>query len=308
MNVKNEIESQSNDDLFSDTRMSFGDHLMDLRARIIKSIYGLAIGFVICLFFGKYILSFLSMPVMVAMIANDMDPQLKTLSGPEAFITYIKIALICGIFLSSPWIFYHLWGFIAAGLYPKEKKYVNTFVPFSAALFVLGGVFFILVVAPISFNFFINFTAGFDAPQVEKNPITSFMLEVLAPDYKPDTKNGDKNTGDSQSDDSESVSARKKTFIEQEFKLKEYVSLIAVLSLAFGLAFQTPLAVFLLGRLSIVSLHAFQSVRKYVFFSIVILSALMTPPDVVSQIALSLPMYLLYEVGILLLRFWPKQR
>ncbi len=81
------------------------------------------------------------------------------------------------------------------------------------------------------------------------------------------------------------------------FTLQSYVSLVMVLALAFGVAFQMPLVVFFLGRLGLVKIHVFRHVRKYVLLGIVVFSAMITPPDVISQVAMSVPMYLLYELG-----------
>ena len=83
--------------------MSFGDHLMELRSRLIKSIVGIVVGFGIALCFGSVILSFITTPVLMALKANGHDPQLVLLSPPEGFLTYIKMSLIAGLFIASPW-------------------------------------------------------------------------------------------------------------------------------------------------------------------------------------------------------------
>ena len=100
----------------------------------------------------------------------------------------------------------------------------------------------------------------------------------------------------------------KKPLVKPTFAIQKYISLVIVLALAFGLSFQMPLAVFLLGQLSLVKIEVFRSIRKYMLFGIVIFSAMITPPDVISQLLMSLPMYLLYELGILMLWVWPKRK
>ncbi|MCK5270016.1 MAG: twin-arginine translocase subunit TatC, partial [Sedimentisphaerales bacterium] len=90
--------------------------------------------------------------------------------------------------------------------------------------------------------------------------------------------------------------------------LKHYISFVIWLTLVFGLAFQMPLVVFMLGQLGLVGLDTLKSTRKYVLFAIIIASAVITPPDVISQIMLSIPMYALYEVGIILVQLWPKRK
>ena len=299
-------DKKNNDSYFDRTRMSFGDHLMELRARLIKSIYGLAIAATICLFFTRYILAFVATPLFVALEASGHDPQLiaTTVQGP--FVTYIKAGLFSGIFVASPWIFYQLWGFVATGLYPHERRYVNIFMPFSAVLFVLGGLFFIVVVAPISCNFFIIFsnklsTSDFLQDSSYRNFVTRILVssgaEPVGQLPGPVVDGAEQGPG-------AGVSA---PLARPLYNLTDYISLVTVLAIVFGLAFQMPLVVFFLGRLGLVEVRTFQSMRKYVLFGIFVVSALLTPPDVISQVALSLPMYVLYELGIVLLRVWPKR-
>ncbi|MCP4711125.1 MAG: hypothetical protein GY869_21095, partial [Planctomycetes bacterium] len=92
------------------------------------------------------------------------------------------------------------------------------------------------------------------------------------------------------------------------FNLNQYINLVMLLGLAFGVGFQMPLAVFFLGRVGLVQITTLKSVRKYVFFGIIIGAALITPPDVISQVLLGVPMYVLYEFGILMLMFWPRKK
>ena len=300
----NNTQPNETDELPS-TRMSFGAHIEELRRRLLRSIFGLIIAFAVCLIFGGRIIGFLAEPLLLALQASGLPTQLYAASMPETFIIYIKVSLYSGIFLASPWIFYQIWGFVAAGLYPRERRYVHFFVPFAAALFILGGLFFLLVVAPLSCNFFIKFNNKIIAPQLSDSfflplpsdtqpppdqpvpPTDQLPVTTPAPPQGPQTP---------------------QSLVRPWFTLRSYISLILVLALAFSLAFQVPLVVFFLGRLGLVTIATFRSVRKYVLFGIVILSALMTPPDVVTQIALSLPMYLLYECGIIMLRFLPRRK
>jgi sec-independent protein translocase protein TatC len=137
-----------------DGTMSLGDHLEELRMRLIRALAGLIVGTVICLFVCSYIIGFIEKPYIGVMGA---DARLQILAPAEGFISYIKIALVSGLILSSPWVFYHIWMFVAAGLYQNEKRYVHLAAPFSAALFVIGALFFILVVAPLTLGFLVGF-------------------------------------------------------------------------------------------------------------------------------------------------------
>jgi sec-independent protein translocase protein TatC len=244
---------EKSNELASST-MSLGDHLEELRRRLIYALAGLGVGMGLCMIFGMKLVKFLLGPYNRLVPA---DP-LNFLGIPDAFVIYMKVSLIAGLILSSPWVFYQLWMFISAGLYKNEQRYVKVSIPFSAALFIAGALFFFFVVAPISLRFFLKFG------------------ELLGG--------------------------------EQAWTFNKYVSFITVLMLVFGLGFQTPLAIFILQRTGIVSIAALRRARKYVFLAMFIIAAIATPPDVISQITLALPLYLLYEVGIVLCRFVPSGR
>ena len=307
-------KNNSNDDVFSTTRMSLGEHLDELRGCLIKSLYGIAVAFVICLFFGNKIFSFLAQPLLLALQTSNLDRQLYATSLPEYFIAWIKVAFYSSLFLSAPWVFHHIWNFIAAGLYPKEKRFVHSFVPFSAFLFILGGAFFVVVVAPIAFNFFIAFASNMKTPEVYDNPLNRLIMRMYEKnnagssdrstdqtDAALETNPAEENITDKEEEE------EAKPLIKLIPKVDQYVSLVIVLALAFSIAFQMPLVVFLLGKVGLVRVETFGKVRKFVLLGIVTFSAIMTPPDPVSQILLSIPMYLLYEVGILLLRIKPRK-
>ena len=311
-----------------DCTMSLGDHLEELRARLILAILGLFIGAVVSLAFGTRILHFIESPYNKAVakrikkskppasatepntvalfeqfftnldvaLASDpnapaLDPnrvaffravcmdtirawtlegaaredevslphdrRLQVIGVPDAFTAYMKISLISGLILTCPWVFYQLWMFVAAGLYEHERKYVRSAVPFSAALFIIGALFFLFVIAKISLNFFLYF---------------GDLLGVAS-----------------------------------NWTLQKYVSFVTMLMLVFGLAFQTPIAIFILARTGLVELATLRKVRKYVFLSVFIISAAVTPPDVISQVTLALPLYALYEVGMILAKIANKK-
>ncbi len=352
-------------DALETTRMNFGDHLLELRGRIIKSLIGIAVAFGISLLFGKYILLFVAEPMLIALAASGHAPSFYFNAPPEYFLTYVKVSLICGIFLSAPWTFYQIWGFIAAGLYTHEKKFVNIFAPFSAVLFMVGGVFFVVVVAPISFNFFITFGSKWLSPdlkdsffykrfadeegtakkEIDQNslaetsktiqdqpqgksifrfsvdfllvqgkilpiPHISINVEGEGNEHLPDTPQSPETPGTPETLETPETpdETPSSSMVKPWITLKHYISFVIWLTLVFGLAFQMPLVVFMLGQLGLVGLESLKSMRKYVLFAIVIASAVITPPDVISQIMLSIPMYALYEVGVILVQLWPKRK
>jgi sec-independent protein translocase protein TatC len=176
---------------------------------------------------------------------------LQVIAVAAGFVSYIKIAMIAGLLLTSPWVFYQLWMFVAAGLYAHEKRYVHIAAPFSAVLFVAGALFFLIVVAPLTLKF-----------------LVSFNQRVLD--------------------------------VNSQFTFQHYISFVSHLMLVFGLAFQTPTAIFFLNRTGLVSIAALNKSRKFVVLTIFIVAAMATPPDVISQITLAIPLYILFELGILL--------
>jgi sec-independent protein translocase protein TatC len=140
-----------------DSTMSLGDHLEELRARLILALIGLALGAIICLIFGPRILAFIQRPYYA-----QTDDKLIVIGVADSFVAYMKISLISGLIITSPWVFYQLWMFVAAGLYPNERRYVKIAVPFSVTLFVAGALFFLFFVAPISLKFFLKFGEWID--------------------------------------------------------------------------------------------------------------------------------------------------
>ncbi|MGD8786011.1 MAG: twin-arginine translocase subunit TatC, partial [Phycisphaerales bacterium] len=109
-----------------DSTMSLGDHLEELRWRLIRALVGLTIGAVVCLFLCSKIIAFMEKPYIHVM---GEDAILQTLAPADGIISYIKIALISGLILTSPWVFYQIWMFVAAGLYPHEQRYVHLATP-----------------------------------------------------------------------------------------------------------------------------------------------------------------------------------
>lgn len=142
-------------DLRDGARMPFFQHLDELRRRLIVCFIAVAVGFVIVYSFARPIFHFLTAPLLRAL------PEGETLvyTGlPEAFVTYLKLGIWGGLVLALPVVFHQLWGFVAPGLYRKERRYMVPFVLSSTLLFVLGAFFGYLVVFPLGFRFFLGFT------------------------------------------------------------------------------------------------------------------------------------------------------
>jgi sec-independent protein translocase protein TatC len=352
----NRQHSPDPDDYFSETRMSFGDHLEDLRIHLWRAIAGFCIALVFGFFLGKPVERFIAAPVEeqlqrywdryfalkrhevsiglrdgtvaqpepividilvpkqmadvknrpaldllptfrpvmrelgidswmadAKIVGNDFvlvkgyitngiefaeglkaierligrRPALATMSVQEGFMVYFQVSIVCGLVLSSPWIFYQIWSFVAAGLYPHEKRHVNVFLPFSLALF-LGGVLVCEFVAiPRAVEALLWFNQWMD--------------------------------------------------LEPNFRLNEWLSFAIFMPLVFGVSFQTPLVMLFLERIGVFTIDSFRKARRIAWFVMCLFGAIINPStDVASLLSLWIPMCFLYELGILLCKFFPR--
>lgn len=325
----------SDDDLFSEEEtmvaMSFGDHLEELRIRLVLALMGLAIGVVLTFIppvnLGRNVLRQLSEPAQVALdkfykqkaevrsseaaaekkftdpttnkfpaddfvrelmkIAPELNlPKPESLKGKEItlpisqakadviktvaetteqrsalintaplepMMIFFMVCLVTGLVLSSPWVFYHIWAFVAAGLYRHERAYVQKYLPFSVILFLSGVLLCFYVILPVTLSILLEFNVWLG--------------------------------------------------IEPMLKLNEWISFATILPLVFGICFQTPLVMLFVARLGILNVEDFRSKRKIALLMMVVIAAVLTPgPDVFSQLMLAVPMYGLYELGILMVQ------
>ncbi len=321
-------------DLFTEEQqmvtMSFGEHLEDLRYRLIMAIFGLVVGLIITfippLYLGPKVLAKMqepaaealrkhyeddarrrqeiakaenlkSPPIRVEYSAAEFVEQLRglapnlSLPDPESLkdktialvqtarlddaigmstktayvpsgvvslaplegITILfMVCTITGLVLTSPWVFYQIWAFVAAGLYRHEQHYVLKFLPFSLGLFLIGVFTCFFGVLPVTLGFLLELNVWLN--------------------------------------------------IEPSLRLSEWMSFATILPLVFGICFQTPLVMLFLERVGILTAADFRSKRKFAILIIVAAAAILTPgPDVFSQCMLAIPMIVLYELGILII-------
>jgi sec-independent protein translocase protein TatC len=181
-----------------------------------------------------------------------------TLNVQEAFFTYMKVGFIAGFVVASPWIFFQLWLFVAAGLYPHEQKYVYTYLPISIGLFFVGAVFCFYGVFPIVLDFLLAFN--------ERMKITP------------------------------------------QIRISEYISFAVMLPLVFGISFQLPLVMLFLNRVSIFQVKDYREKRRLAILIIAIASMVLTPTgDPFTLFMMMAPLIVLYEVGIYMCQ-WTKAK
>jgi sec-independent protein translocase protein TatC len=132
-------------------KMSFMEHLGELRTRIMWSLVAMAVGIAIALFITDPVMRFISRPLLA------MKTELVFTSPTEAFWTWMKVAMVLGIFISMPGILFQVWKFVSPGLHAHEKKYAAPFIIIGSLLFLIGGAFAMLVIIPYASNFLVTF-------------------------------------------------------------------------------------------------------------------------------------------------------
>jgi sec-independent protein translocase protein TatC len=142
----------------SSGKMSFLEHLDELRKRLIYVVYSLIAGCVIAFIFIGRIIDFIMKPMYEMLAPAGTGAKLMYTAGPEPFMLHIKIGFLAGIFIASPLILWQVWKFIAPGLYSHEKKFAIPFVLMSTLFFVAGGLFAHYVAFPVTWSFFLGFS------------------------------------------------------------------------------------------------------------------------------------------------------
>lgn len=305
--------------------MPFGDHLEELRTRVILAMLGIVPIFIVALIFGREILALMIIPVQEALIKSGLPSVLLATGVGETFGTYIRIAVVATILVGSPWIVYNLWKFIAPGLYSSERRFAYLLAPMSFLLTVTGTVFLYVVMLPVILMFFIGFGSSIAAPVPETGPVPEGIVFPVAPVFEydiEDPKQGQiwinrklmqlricAEVGTQTTDPVIlGVPLSKEAGITQQYRISEYIKLFLSLALGFALGFQTPLVVLLLGWSGLVTREYLAKNRKYALLILSAASAFLTPADPLSMILLAVPLYLLYELGMLLMWALPAEK
>lgn len=304
--------------------MSFGDHLEELRRRVLWGLLGVVPIFAVSLVFGGWLIEVLMAPVQAALRRAELPPTLQSTGALESIGAYVKVTLAVTLVLGLPWIIYQLWLFVAPGLHAHERRFAQLLLPMSAVLSLAGLAFLYFVMLPAMLFFLVSFGAGLGRPTVVAAPLppgitlpTVPMLDFDPADPPPGSTWYNRSLGEmrfARPDPAGGVEVVGTPMgvtagIAQQYRIGEYTGLVFFLAVAFALGFQTPVVVLLLGWIGLVERRFLARNRKYAVFIAAIASALLTPtPDPISMTVLAVPLYLLFELGLILLKVLPPSR
>ena len=225
-------------------KMSFLEHLDELRKRLVISIIAVFVAFLLCWNWAEKIYGYLQQPLVKVLPPGDKLAYTR-LTAP--FFLYMKVAFFAGLFVASPIVLLQLWLFISPGLYKRERRYAAPFILFASLFFLLGGYFGFSYILPGTCKFFVETGRQF----------------------------------------------------KQMITIDDYFSFSSMIVLASGAIFETPILIFFLARLGIVTPAFLMQKLKYAIVLSFIIAAIVTPtPDMVTQTALAVPMIVLYLIGV----------
>jgi len=227
---------------------TFLSHLVELRARLLRAVLAVLLGFVALVPFAEVLYATLAAPLLAKLPSG---AQMIAIDVASPFFAPIKLAFFVGLLLAMPVVLYQLWAFVAPGLYRHERRLAMPLLVSSVTLFYAGCAFAYFLVLPLVFAFLTSVTpAG-----------VAMMTDI-----------------------------------------SRYLDFVLVLFLAFGFSFEVPVAVVILAAMGWVTVAQLKAARSYVIVAAFVVAAIVTPPDVVSQLLLAIPMCLLYEAGIIAAR------
>lgn len=263
-------------DEIDDSSAPLMEHLKELRDRVLISLAAFVAGILIAFTIWNPIFNFLTEPICAALEDRGQACQLVLIKLQEGFFVAFRISVMGGFILAFPVIAWQLWRFVAPGLYKSEKGAFLPFLISSPMMFAVGAAFAFYVVLPIAFSFFLGFQ----------------QMMVTDPNAGPDLV----------------TVAPETAGIMFQGSMEQYLSLTTNFILAFGLCFQLPVLLTLMGKAGLISSQGLAGMRRYAIVLILILAAVVTPPDMMSQLILFGAIYPLYEVSIFLIRRIEKRR
>jgi sec-independent protein translocase protein TatC len=229
---------------------TFISHLLELRNRLLKIVFGLVVCVIAFLPFSNELYTWLAEPLLSRM---PVGTHMIATAVTTPFLVPMKVSTLLAIVVSLPYTLYQAWAFVAPGLYSHERRFIGPLIIASTLLFLAGMAFAFFAVFPLLFGF-----------------ITASAPEGVA----------------------------------VMTDIGSYLDFVTTMFVSFGLAFEVPIAVVILVKFNIVNVEMLKKARPYVVVGAFIVGAILTPPDVISQIMLAVPLWFLYETGVFIAKFF----
>lgn len=235
-------------------KMSFAEHLIELRNKVLRMIIAVIAIFVVLFPFANEVYSFIAKPIIQSLPEGSKMIAIGVISP---FLTPLKMALIFSIYLAMPYLLYQIWSFIAPALYKNEKRLITPLVISSTVLFYTGILFAFFIVFPLAFDFLARV-----GPSVIN--------------FSPD--------------------------------IQYYLDFVLKVSFAFGVAFEVPIATILLIMFGATTIEKLKKNRPYIVIGAFVVGMLLTPPDIISQTLIAIPMLILFEAGLFFAPFFVRKK
>ena len=246
-------ESEPGDGAESQAEMTFVEHLVELRNRLLRVVIVVAVLLLCMMPFANKLYAVLAAPLLAEM---QMGGSMIATQVASPFLTPFKLALVAAILIGMPYILYQFWAFVAPGLYRHEKRLVFPLMVSSSFLFYLGMAFAYFVVFPLMFAFF----------------------QAVAPEG-----------------------------VEIMTDISSYLDFVLKIFFAFGLAFEVPIATVVLVWTGFTTTESLKQKRPYIIVGAFVVGMLLTPPDMISQTLLALPVWALFELGLVFAKMYVRR-
>lgn len=333
--------------------MGLGEHLEELRARLIWALAGLLPILIVALIYGWTLVRWMLEPALAALRNEGFAEGLQITSALESFSAYFYVVVLATLIVGGPWVVFQLWRFVAPGLYAREKRFAYILAPLSGVLAVLGVLVMYFAMLPVALSFLFSFGTSEMRPESPRVVVPTGMTlpsvpvfdgdperpadgqwwinremrqirvavskppapsptptgAIATPGPNPGTAAGAATAAQPASVEIFAIPLTKPSTINVHPKLDQYVDLFVNLTLVFALAFQLPVVMLLLGWTGLVTMQMLRKYRRHALAGTVILAAIITPTgDPISLFILQVPLYLLFEFGLLLMWLLPAHR
>lgn len=316
--------------------MSLGDHIEELRSCLVRALIGLFVALLFTFYFGFQIIDWLAQPMLASLVAYGYSPQLYATDPTLGFTSvYLPVSLIAAAIVASPWIILQIWRFIASGLYAHERRVAYILAPFSTAMTFLAVGFTYYILLPICLMFFIRWstyypqvsdvqpnwiiqqTMGVDTPDPLTMELDDLPLQVplLATDPAMDAIQPGMVWVNAEQQQLKvavhgkvrSVQLMPEHLLAPLPNLGAFVKFASLMGLGVVVAFQLPVFMLVLGWTGLFDPAFFAKFRRYAVFAAFIVGAILTPTDLFSMFVLAVPLYLLFEFGLFIMRLVYKE-